>query len=135
SSIVVTAGNVLAIRPASLPNVDGDIVVGHLRVNDQQVQDIPYFSIQRKASKSSSQLKTANFLVPFGNVEPDYSQPELPGYDAMWSANNGDYNKFYALYDALLAAHPDYITKTTLGNDALGNPLHQYQFTTPEVGT
>ena len=134
-SIVVDLNNNLSLRQATLLNNDGDFVVGQFRFNDQQISGIPYYSIQGKTSREKSNLRTANFLVPFGNVEPNYEQPELPAYNALWSANNDDYNKFYALYDALVAAHPDYVKKTTLGSDALGNPIHQYQFSTPEVLT
>ena len=34
----------------------------------------------------------------------------------------------YAMYDALQAQHPDYITKTVMGNDAQGNPIAVYNF-------
>ena len=131
-----TATNVFSIKDVTTILAKDEICVAWLKLNERIVDGIPFYTEQGKAVSSvKSNLKTADFLVPFGNVESDYAQPELPSYDAMWSANNGDYNKFYALYDALLAAHPDYITKTTLGNDALGNPLHQYQFSTPEVPT
>lgn len=134
-SLVVTSSNTLEKRVTTLPNNEDDVVVGQLRVGDRQVHGIPYFTIQGKLSGAKSELKTADFLVPFGNVEPDYTQPELPDYSAMRSENAGDYNKFYALYDALATAYPKYITKTVLGADALGNPINQYQFTTPEVPT
>lgn len=131
-----TATNIFSIKDVTAILAKDEICVAWLKLDERIVVGIPFYTEQGKAVSSvKSNLKTADFLVPFGNVESDYAQPELPSYNAMWSANNGDYNKFYALYDALMAAHPTYITKTTLGNDALGNPLHQYQFTTPEVGT
>ena len=131
-----TETNVFSIKDVTTILAKDEICVAWLNLSERIVVGIPFYTEQGKAVSSvKSNLKTADFLVPFGNVESDYTQPELPSYSDMWSANMGDYNKFYALYDALLAAHPSYITKTTLGSDALGNPLHQYQFTTPEVGT
>lgn len=131
-----TATNVFSIKDITTILAKDEICVAWLKLDERIVVGIPFYTEQGKAVSSvKSNLKTADFLVPFGNVEPDYEQPDLPDYSTMLSANSGDYNKFYALYDALMAAHPSYITKTTLGNDALGNPLHQYQFTTPEVPT
>lgn len=132
-SIVVDANNNLALRIVTAPNTTGDVVVGNIRASDQQITGIPYFSVQGKTSSGDSNLRTAKFIMPFGNVEPDYNQPELPAYSSLQAANQGDYTKFYALYDALMSAHPDYIEKTVLGTDALGNPINQYKCSTPEV--
>ena len=38
-------------------------------------------------------------------------------------------NEVYALYDALVAKYPAYITKNTLGQNSLGTPIYEYIFT------
>ena len=134
-TLVIAADGTLQKRVATLPNNSGDIIVGQFFFKDQQVIGIPYYTVNGKPQDTVAKIKEAEFIVPYGNVEPNYEQPLLPSYSSLWSANSGDYNKFYALYDAILEAHPNYVTKTTLGEDALGNPIHQYRFSTPEVAT
>src|SRR5690606_16811743 len=76
-----------------------------------------------------------NFLVPYGKLDAEYTQPDLPAYTIMQAETQGDFTKMYDLYDALMAQDPTYITKTVLGVDGLGNEIRQYQFNAPEVAT
>ncbi|PKH28787.1 M14 family zinc carboxypeptidase [Acinetobacter radioresistens] len=131
--LVVTKDNVLAARPVNAALQAGDIIVGQYRLSDLTISGIPLYTLQGKVSEVKSSLRYSDFIIPFGNLEPDYEQPELPAYNAMWSANNGDYTKIYALYDALMTANPDYITRTLLGNESTGKPIYEYRFTTPDV--
>jgi len=41
------------------------------------------------------------------------------------------YSVLYEQFDALVAQFPDYITRTLLSQDALGNPIYQYEFIPP----
>lgn len=54
------------------------------------------------------------------------------GWHAFYTvARTSIYNNLatlYARYDQLVTDFPDYVSRTTLGQDALGNPVHQYTF-------
>lgn len=40
----------------------------------------------------------------------------------------------YALFDGLTAQHTDYLSRETLGHDALGNPIYEYTASLPQLG-
>lgn len=54
-------------------------------------------------------------------IDALYTRPR-----AQWFT---DLASLYALYDALVDAHPGYASRTSLGQDALGNDIYQYAFT------
>lgn len=112
-----------------------EIRVALFHVNNKEVRDVPWYSINGEPASGSDKtdLKTAEFIIPYGDVEALYNQPDLAEYATLATTNGNDFTKIYDMYDALVAAHPDYITKTTLGNDGQGNPVYQYQFNMPEV--
>lgn len=63
------------------------------------------------------------------DVDDSYKLTDTLPYNQIRS------NTVYGWYDALVAAYPDYITKTTLGSDASGTlPIHQYRFS-PKLPT
>lgn len=47
---------------------------------------------------------------------------------------NKSATQMYAHYDELMNTYPSYITKTLLGNDALGNPINRYDFKPAQPG-
>ena len=56
-----------------------------------------------------------------------YVAPRLPLNAGVFTTHGG----IYAAYDALMAAHPGYITSSVLGTDALGNEIRQYRLNHP----
>lgn len=62
--------------------------------------------------------------IPIGGVYTcTETYPEWTNFQTTTAA------QVYALYDALVALYPSYITKQALGNDAFGNPIALYKFT------
>ena len=114
---------------------NSEIRVALFHVNNKEVRDVPWYSINGAPASGSDKtdLKTAEFIIPYGDVEPTYNQPDLAAYATLATTNDNDFTKIYDMYDALVAAHPDYITKTLLGNDGQGSPIYQYQFNMLEV--
>ncbi len=51
------------------------------------------------------------------------------------SAVADSYTGLYALYDELVAAHPEYVTMHVLGTDSWGNEVREYVFTTPNYNS
>lgn len=54
--------------------------------------------------------------------DPDYDAVPFP--DMWYNAST-----LYAHWDALVAEFPNYVSRSTLGQDGLGNPIHAYAFT------
>ena len=56
-------------------------------------------------------------------------------YDAQSeyiSPYTNDVNFLHGMYDESVSAYPDYVTKTVLGHEPTGLPIHQYDFKPPE---
>src|SRR5690606_9982227 len=124
-----------AIR-ANAPSIEDEIQVALFCVNTKFVSGVPYYQINGSDSTGQKDdVAKANFIVPYGNLDADYTQPDLAAYTIMQTETQGDFTKMYALYDALMAQDPSHITKTVLGVDGLGNEIRQYQFNAPEVAT
>lgn len=124
-----------AIR-ANAPATEDEIQVALFCVNTKFVSGVPYYQINGSDSTGQKDdVAKANFIIPYGNLEAAYTQPDLPAYTIMQTETLGDFTKMYALYDALMAQDPSHITKTVLGVDGLGNEIRQYQFNAPEVAT
>ena len=49
--------------------------------------------------------------------------------------NSSTSSQVYQMYDDLVTAHPNHITKQNLGNDAWGNPIALYRFKAPQPVT
>ena len=91
-----------------------------------------------KVSNVSEQtpLKTEHYKpseIPYGW----YESPVVDGYEAIdHYSDNISINDIYNAYDVLVAAYPEYITKTVLGNDSTGaHPIHKYEFKPVEVSS
>ncbi|HDR7979687.1 TPA: DUF2817 domain-containing protein [Bacillus cereus] len=71
--------------------------------------------------------------IPYGW----YESPVVDGYEAIdHYSDNISINDIYDVYDGLVAKHPEYITKTVLGNDSAGtHPIHKYEFKPVEVSS
>jgi len=48
--------------------------------------------------------------------------------DAPLPVMNMSYSYIYELYDALVSAYPEYVTKILLGNESTGLPIYRYDF-------
>ncbi|MGO2672665.1 MAG: M14 family zinc carboxypeptidase [Psychrobacter celer] len=57
-----------------------------------------------------------------GTFNTDQVWTQYADFDSRKSA------AVYAMYDALAAQHPDYITKQVMGNDSIGNQIAAYKF-------
>lgn len=113
---------------------DGEIQVGMFQKSSKRVVGFPgYYVNGSQPLEVKSDLITAQFLHPYGDLDANYIQPTLSDYRNVLIVENPHYDTIYDLYDSLMASHPSYITKKHIGDDAVGNPLYQYQFSTPEV--
>lgn len=124
-----------AIR-ANVTSTEDEIQVALFCVNTKFVDGVPYYQIDGEDPVGKKDdLAIAKFTVPYGDLTANYEQADLPAFAQLQTSTPGDHIKVYDLYDALMASHPEYITKTLLGTDGIGNNIYQYQFTTPEVPT
>lgn len=113
--------------------VEGEVEVAQVNPDQGIVLNIPSYQINGQTPRSNTTtIKDAVYLHPYGDLEARYVQPMLPGY-ASTITGMANASGIYALYDALAAQYPDYITKTLLGADAVGNEIFQYRFTTLQV--
>jgi hypothetical protein len=65
----------------------------------------------------------------YGNL---WSPTGTPNSFATFALNIFDgHQDLHALYDAFLAAHPDYLSVQTIGTDALGNQIREYTAAAP----
>lgn len=77
-------------------------------------------------------FKAVDKFIIDGSLEGTYTAPILPansGIDTMKS------NNIFAFYDALVAAYPSYVTKTTLGQNSLGTNIYRYDFKAAPIET
>lgn len=63
---------------------------------------------------------------------PTFEADPQAAFDWISTATHGD---IYALYDALVTAYPDYVSRTSLGLDDSGNTIYRYDFVAPAVDT
>lgn len=80
-----------------------------------------------------SELQTAELVVPNGNTDAGYVQPPLPAYASFLAT--AVHTDIYALYDALVAAYPEYVSRTLLGLDGGGKTIYRYDFVPTPVPT
>lgn len=119
-----------ALQPANT------IIVGMVRVASQQVVGLLdyYVNGQPRSSGGGAALADREWIAVTGPTEPAFVvSPPLP--DFKWVTSSPDYTAVYALYDALVAAYPGYVSRTLLGPDDAGNPIYRYDFTPPSVPT
>lgn len=114
----------------------GDVIVGYFYLNSLEgvglrvsVYGIPRYAINGvDASEGRSTLPTVRPVIVNGITDASYEQPPLDGFEWIDTAQ---YQSIYDLYDGLVAQYPDYVTRSNLGNDSLGNPIYRYDFTPP----
>lgn len=78
---------------------------------------------------SRSRIDTAPYIAVNGITDASYVQPDIDGFEWI---DNAESSQMYALYDDLVTQHPNYVTRTLLGNDTIGNPIYRYDFTPPK---
>lgn len=112
----------VGLSPSGLALVDGDgRLIGAIGGGGGglDVEGLPY------SQPSADPLRTlpwrdGPYLAVRDPVDELYTRPR-----AEWFTNLAT---LYALYDDLMAEFPHYITRTTLGLDEWGNPIHAYNF-------
>ena len=65
-----------------------------------------------------------------GTLDGIYTAPTIPDKLDM---STMVYTDIITLYDALVTAYPNYVTKTELGLDSSGNTIYRYDFKAPSV--
>ncbi|NLK92091.1 MAG: DUF2817 domain-containing protein, partial [Bacteroidales bacterium] len=79
--------------------------------------------IGEKEQNNENSTSDDRFVV--GNLNPgSYTAPIIPAKDLTTFTSDD----IFALYDALVAAYPNYITKTICGQDSLGSNIYRYDF-------
>ena len=94
--------------------------------------EAPYLSIgdYRLPNSELSQINTIDKFVVNGPLDGIYDMPSVAAQldMATWQAS-----AIYTLYDALVTAHPNYISKVSMGNDASGNAIYRYNFVPAQI--
>ncbi len=128
--------NSVSIKNTSLPLTGDEVQVGKLNINKKIVEGIDnYYVNGQPVSTGASDLKTSELIIVNGDTDASYEQPILQSWSTWVTSNNTNHTAIYDLYDALMGSYPDYITKTLLGNDGLGNPIYRYDFKPSPVET
>lgn len=83
-----------------------------------------------KVSNSIQNTRNDDKFIVIGELDGTYTAPEIPAKLDMHTMVSTD---IYTLYDALVTAHPDYVSKTALGLNSLGATIYRYDFKSPEV--
>lgn len=109
------------------------IVVGMVKPDTQEIYGFPAYYVNGQPSSSSeSALEALEWLPVDGPTEPRFTVPALlPDFKTFGTYANTDHATAYALYDALVSAYPDYVTRTTLGLDDAGKTIYRYDFRPP----
>lgn len=101
-------------------------VNGKLYVNPQ---------IESKITEKVNSIDTAKYFI-LDDISGIYEKPSDIANVAIgqtFELEKSLHTDIYAIYDDLVARFPDYVSRTLLGNDATGLPIHLYKFTSPEV--
>ena len=111
------------------------VLIGAYHEADMLFFGLEHFSVNGVVFNSNVKTIKPVFGWSVNNqVSVDVADTFLP-LDAT-NLSNLTSSTVYGWFDALVAAHPDYITKTLLGNDASGAlPIYQYRFNPKRVGT
>lgn len=112
---------------------DNELVFALIQPSTKSVFGIPDYYVDGKPIKYT--LRLAPRLATYGDLRPLYVQPTLPEFKTALDSFGSDFTKIYDLYDALVAEHPSYVTKSLMGVDGFGNQMFSYQFSTAEVET
>ena len=121
---------------SGVPDGMDDVVAGYFIKSGKSVYGVSSYAIDGEVVKGFREsIRSANFRTPYGDVTSTYKGRTLPELNTLYTSIGVDLAAFYALYDALVAAYPTYITKTNLGADKDGNQIYQYQFNAPDINT
>lgn len=112
---------------------DNELVFALVQPLTKSVVGIADYYVEGKPVKYTP--REAPHLATYGDLRPLYVQPTLPEFWTSLISFGSDFTKIYDLYDALVAAHPSYVTKSLMGVDGFGNQMFSYQFSTAEVTT
>lgn len=112
----------------------------HVLIGAYQEKDMLFFGLDHFSVNGEIFNPTVEKIKPvFGwsvnnKVDVNVADTFLPS-DAT-NLSNLTSSTVYGWFDDLVAEHPDYITKTLLGNDASGTlPIYQYRFNPKRSGT
>ena len=97
----------------------GDEKTDYVKPNAVEIElvNAPSASVQT----SDKKLNITNVLQSNYDAQSEYITPYT-----------NDVNSLYGMYDESVSAYPDYVTKTVLGHEPTGVPIHQYDFKPPE---
>lgn len=70
------------------------------------------------------------FVVDTDGLTHEFESPDLPADDVTATLKAAD---IYARYDALVTAHPNYVSRRNLGAASNGTSIYAYTFKRPEV--
>jgi hypothetical protein len=90
-----------------------------LNVNGLRVVDTPKVDAFQK-------FKSDDRYTIDGSVTGNYSSPTVTGL--LSNLQNMQVTELIGLYDDLVVQYPDYITKSVLGQDSLGQNIYRYDF-------
>lgn len=86
-----------------------------------------------KTIGSEVKLSRADNIIFDYDIDQAFTTQETLG--SYLGFNSSTYQQVHQMYDDLMAAHPNHITKQNLGNDAWGNPIVLYRFKAPQPST
>jgi len=84
------------------------------------------------AAVTKTPLTTVKRLSINGPVDAGYVSAAMPSFGSIAAAAH---TTIYALYDALVSAYPNYVTRTSLGLDDSGKTIYKYEFKPPVLST
>lgn len=103
---------------------DGTAYISSLSTPSADFSALPQSEYTVDTSAGSSRLWNRRGAIRQQELRgPWYTVPRLDVYNSL--------AQYYAHYDQLVSDYPDYVTRSTLGADAGGNPIYQYAFTPP----
>ncbi|MGA0540740.1 M14 family zinc carboxypeptidase [Neotabrizicola sp. VNH66] len=116
------AGDILLVDDEGRP-----VDLGGGSQQDPDFQDLPRH-MPADVPGDTALWRDCAHLAVRGPLDALYTQPR-----AVWFTNLAT---LYARYDALVAEYPAYVTRSSLGQDGIGNHIYQYVFTprAPRVG-
>jgi hypothetical protein len=110
----------------------GDVVVGRYERSTQKLIGLPGGYLVNGADQSAPPPSVYTHLG--FDITGLLNAPEMPSYTASAALPLASITTatIYGWYDALMAAHPEYITRTLLGNEPGDNlPIYEYRFAPP----
>ncbi|WP_219209224.1 M14 family metallopeptidase [Variovorax boronicumulans] len=123
----------LSSQPASTQGLAAGLVsVGSFNVAQQLVNGVPRYFVNGKSASASAPLGTAERRFFNGRLEANYASTPMAEFKQVLGSSH---TMIYGLYDALVAAHPSYVSKTVLGQDGNGADICRYDFRPPPVET